>query len=552
MNTSFLSNSLVKRLRGFVKSVAFVLLTVFLLSIIQSVLIPNDAWPVSSWSRPRLESFRRLPNDSVDCVLLGTSHMGCGVSPIYLYRDYGITSYNLATSSQSIYTTRYLVEEVFQTQNPSVVVLDASSLFFDNTDESEKSITRTLACSCDLSAHLIAFLSMHNLLYSDLSNGNILDPEWYSLIDDNVMTFFSMCFPIVHYHGRWCEIEKNDFINCFSHERYAEFAMGAYMGSAVVDNGSSVEEMNNKASTIDVDDIQKDTISVIREIQAICDEHQCKLLLVKIPSVADPSVYSSAWTLPRYERMLEFVADTDIPYYDLLYDSDVAFDMHVDFLDGGGHLNANGSLKATDALGEYLLENGLANPRVENVYEDYLTMFRSEVEPVLSIQSETDFVKYLKLIDSLTDERYLYIISTKGCAGSGITDTEINQLNDTFGIDYYLENGESYVAIISNGRIIKEAKSSSGVSCDYSIDGLRTTVSSNFTDSSIEIEDVEYSQNYYGINIVVYDLKAELVVDSLAFDPVPVPRSIYRSRQLTDQLFSDYLIRYVDNMTYFY
>lgn len=49
-----------------------------------------------------------------------------------IYENSGIVSYNLSTSGQSIEVTYYLLRSALERQLPKVVVLDASSLFFDD------------------------------------------------------------------------------------------------------------------------------------------------------------------------------------------------------------------------------------------------------------------------------------------------------------------------------------------------------------------------------------------------------------------------------------
>ena len=72
--------------------------------------------------------------EGVDQVLFfGTSHSEFGVSPMEIYEDSGIVSYNLSTSSQPIEVTYHLLKSALETQAPNVVMLDVSSLFFDDT-----------------------------------------------------------------------------------------------------------------------------------------------------------------------------------------------------------------------------------------------------------------------------------------------------------------------------------------------------------------------------------------------------------------------------------
>ena len=60
--------------------------------------------------------------------------MKWAVSPIQIYKDSNITTYNLATNKQPIQASCYLLQEVFENQSPEIIFCDISALF-ENTEE---------------------------------------------------------------------------------------------------------------------------------------------------------------------------------------------------------------------------------------------------------------------------------------------------------------------------------------------------------------------------------------------------------------------------------
>ena len=65
--------------------------------------------------------------NSVDVLFLGTSHVGKGISPMKIYENTGIKSYNLFTSMQGVESSFFLLENALKRQQPKVVFLDVSS-----------------------------------------------------------------------------------------------------------------------------------------------------------------------------------------------------------------------------------------------------------------------------------------------------------------------------------------------------------------------------------------------------------------------------------------
>lgn len=48
------------------------------------------------------DRFAQLEKDSVDLVFIGTSHQFCSIDPDIIYNEYGVESYMLATSAQTV------------------------------------------------------------------------------------------------------------------------------------------------------------------------------------------------------------------------------------------------------------------------------------------------------------------------------------------------------------------------------------------------------------------------------------------------------------------
>ena len=106
--------------------VAFVLTAALLLHFAGAVLRPAHTDYGSTW-----DAYLCEPEDSIDVLFLGSSYAYCDWSPAAMYAGSGLTGYVMGGSEQTPAITYWYLKEALETQSPSVVVMEASSLFFD-------------------------------------------------------------------------------------------------------------------------------------------------------------------------------------------------------------------------------------------------------------------------------------------------------------------------------------------------------------------------------------------------------------------------------------
>ena len=64
------------------------------------------------------------PKNSVDIVVLGSSHVHYGVNTAKLCDEYGISAFDFSSAEQPLWISYYYLKEMCKTQKPKVVVLD--------------------------------------------------------------------------------------------------------------------------------------------------------------------------------------------------------------------------------------------------------------------------------------------------------------------------------------------------------------------------------------------------------------------------------------------
>ncbi|NLK37530.1 MAG: hypothetical protein GX299_05545 [Epulopiscium sp.] len=80
---------------------------------------------INAFTQKRFEDFYALPENSLDMVFIGSSHSYCTFDPEIFDKELGTSSFQMGTPLQHADTTYYLLREIYQTQTPKVVVMEA-------------------------------------------------------------------------------------------------------------------------------------------------------------------------------------------------------------------------------------------------------------------------------------------------------------------------------------------------------------------------------------------------------------------------------------------
>lgn len=524
----------------FINWSVFLVIGVFLFLLVQRILMPRWGWPRAvetiSWS---IDEFNNLKEDSVDVVFVGVSHMQYGISPMEIYKEYGIVSYNLATSAQPLDMTYYMLEEAFKRQSPSYVVLDASNFYF-SVEEYGDSKRRNVLDSMPLSKEKIVAAKEYSEMTSDKSSKNKME------------RFNSIILPIIQYHTNW----KSLYADNFSFTPRTDYCTAGYVMSPIKGQAYTDKEglekntddilNDNKRSFVTVlsngelktyereeslynPEIIPEQREMVKKINELCRKNNAKLIIVKLPVITYAYNYSSAWTRVKYEMTKDLAEEIGAEYFDFLFDSDIDLDINKDFHDIGYHLNYNGAVKASKIMGEYLSDNyGIGNKTCAFMDEHMATY--EKMAEIATIQIEPDFYEYAKFLKEHSDD-YIVCIAAREYWKENLTKDEeaaLNILGLYSDIKEYSDTGNSYVAIIDSGNVEFEQISNRRISYFYENAGKTINVVSegascgnlaevriNETDDA-RAESVAINGN--GLNIVVIDKATNTVMDSCYID----------------------------------
>ena len=285
-----------------------------------------------------VQGFYEQDENSVDVLMLGSSHMGINLDGAYMWDKYGIASYAMWAPSQPFWNTYFYLVEALKTQKPNVVVLDVYAATYDDGYQSVGEQTYNIS-SMKFSMNKINAINESVELKDRLA--------------------FIMGMPL--YHDRYESLTKNDFSyilkndeNCF--KGYENVTAGS-IGDYNMDEADDLSYVQN---------IAKKQEKYLVKIIKLCKDKNLNLLLIKTPSV------KRSWEQGYYNRVKEIAEEYDVDFIDYNQLDDVINLDNNDIAKDGIHINKNGARKIAKHLGQILVERyGVTDRRGDAHYDSW-------------------------------------------------------------------------------------------------------------------------------------------------------------------------------------
>ena len=340
-----------------IRIIAFLMIFVMLFSAYSYVMMDKTENAYSA-------TLKDEEDNSIDVIFLGSSQMIYGVQPMQLWNDYGIVSYNLATSATTIPMSYWAAKIALEKQNPKYIVLDVA---FITTND--KILNYELP---RLHALLDNFTFSRNkyLAVKDLVN------------EEDRLQFY---LPVYLYHTRWKGLSQKDFTKLSDNN-----TKGAHLHDGVVDFENYFQRVDSEVK----DDFNPIAKEYILKLNDLCKENGIQLILTAIPTL------HSSGAQGMFHTVADVASANQIEFINGYEDSNYwGLDYATDFFDGA-HVNLRGSEKITKYIGEYLKENcSILDHRNEDkyrswdeAYEDYLKFKNSiHVYPEYSFGENISF-----------------------------------------------------------------------------------------------------------------------------------------------------------------
>lgn len=268
-----------------------------------------------------IETFHTLPENSVEVMGFGSSHMWLGVDSMTMYREHGIGFYNYGCNWQELNTTLLFLRDALRTQSPKVVVIDTFNVNNWKQD-----------------------MNMDGEIYYTTAIPWMrakLDYLRQSFGPYNKERYLSYFMPLAAFHENWVNLSEASFRapgqSGDDYRRTMGYSPSDYMTPVEIPDQTLLEQQT----------LSDEALGILDEITALCREKNIRLVLCTIPWQGT-NVY--ARTL---EELAEYYGFDYVNLYDHL--ADMGLDGATDFSDTG-HLNSSGAAKTADFLGAYLKE----------------------------------------------------------------------------------------------------------------------------------------------------------------------------------------------------
>ncbi|WP_020003993.1 hypothetical protein [Brachyspira innocens] len=424
----------------------------------------------------QFDSFYKLENNSVDVLLLGSSHSFININSFYLYELYGISSFNLAGSIQPLWNTYFYLKEALKTQKPKLIILEVYTTIFDYEYIDDSRIIKNnygLKWSID---------KINSIMVSSPKN------RWNEFVN-----------PFYQYHNRYSSLTFEDFLNYKGKEKY-KYDKGCVISYSVYSNiRPKVIYITNEINLYTKVD------KYYRMIIELAKNNNIPILIVKSPY----SVYNEN-DQKKYNVAERIAKEYNLPFINLNYNyDDYNLDFSKDFADGH-HLNYLGAYKVAKYLGKYLKENyDLPDRRGDPKYYSWGMNAKYEYKKTYNFELKqyTNLNEYIEKVKNSDD----YVISISMLGNYKNNDSIVQSIATNFNIDnIYLKN-VSYV--VDNNKLIYSSSGSNQYLFHKEIGSYTDLVLQN--GQKLSINRKNYIKTKNGINMVIYDKFTEEIVDNI-------------------------------------
>ena len=253
--------------------------------------------------------------NSIDIMIVGSSHAYCNVIPAQIYEDIGAKTYVLSAPCLTMPLAYYYIKEGLKTQSPSAIMLEMTGFFFNRYMGHAKSSIGYMPWG-------------FNRLGAILTSA---EPDELA----------GLLFPMYNYHDRWEEFKFGDFFKK-REDQLADVNAG-YTYLDVIAPQTRAQRVFEYTD----DDIELQQ-KYLKKIIDLCDKKGIALELIITPS--------ASYVTDADKQYITAVCK-NIPLTDFNDDFEsLGLDLTKDFYDAR-HLNVYGAIKFSKTLSQHILKN---------------------------------------------------------------------------------------------------------------------------------------------------------------------------------------------------
>ena len=362
------------------------------------------------------DSFHNMPEDSVDVIVLGSSHAQYSFVPSFFYEDTGLYSYVLGSAFQPLKVSYQMLREALKTQNPEMVILEVYTACLD-----EETVNDT--------RYTIAEYQMRG--EEKYNTINFIEDE------DKRKEYYN---DFLNNHNNWKNIESIDELLSVNSDISGSFGYVENNVYLPVDNYWYSFKYDED---LDIS-LKEDDLNAFNDIYSLCQEKSIELLLYMVPMDNMTQVAQS-----YLHKVWDWANERGINYIDFL-SNDEKMDIRSVIHHDGFHAHTNGASYITNMLSNYVNDNYKfnshnVNDKLEDLYEssvEYLTF-----DVLYSEASASKFLPRIVKFPCLTLMKY---------SGTYLNDELLGYINQMNLPEF--SDGEDYYAVLYNGEVLAYGK----------------------------------------------------------------------------------------------
>ncbi|MGI6176315.1 MAG: hypothetical protein ACOYJC_09230 [Christensenellales bacterium] len=326
-------------IKRIIRTICFLLILCLVFVGLNDVLAMNPV--INAAGIKRINSLYAQPKDSLDVLLFGASGVYRAWNSMQAWEELGITSYAWCTGSQSVASTRYLIEDTLKHQTPKVILIDYR-MFRKEPEEITSGAIRRVS---DLMPFSRTRIDAINAMLDAAPAVETQFNRWEYYIS------------FMQYHSRWEDgLIPSDFTEKLDPLHGTPISQLSFNISPQAPASSPTEEIEP------IDEIYQDVLSDLCEY----------VLQLDIPVLFTMMPYNPPLKERKQLNWVESVLDFyGLPYMNMNdpeYFDAYGLDFSEDFYDKG-HVNLKGMQKVTARFGAYLKDAyGLADHRGDAYY----------------------------------------------------------------------------------------------------------------------------------------------------------------------------------------
>ena len=326
---------------------AVILVFIALFSLVSAILTPKYATDLVEGGM--LSQYYREDKHH-DVIFIGDCEVYANISPLEMYREYGITAYVRGSSQQLLWQSYSVLEETLTYETPKAVVFNVNAMRYGEPVKEE--FNRLTIDKMRWSKQKI-----------DIINSSMTEEE----------TFLSYVFPILRYHSRFTSLTAEDFTYLFKTKD------NTHNGHLINRNVKPMGKLPAKRKLANYQ-FAPICYEYLEKMTALCKEKGIELILMKAPS------QYPYWYEQYDAQIADFAKKHGLRYYDFTKEVEtIGLDFQTDTYDAGLHLNLQGAQKLSRYFAGILAKNhGIPDrrndPEISALYEEKLIRYDNAIK----------------------------------------------------------------------------------------------------------------------------------------------------------------------------